>query len=151
MKVKPLLRILKSMMRKTVCLGVFVLLAGCGGNVAQTTQEKELQRARTSWAAKNLRSYKFTVRKVCFCPEEYTRPVTITVRDGVATDSPDHLRAYDTVEKLLGTLETALASKADQVDMSFTGDGWPSSFYIDQSRAIADEEYSIAVTDLTPL
>ena len=136
-------------------IGFFVIsccaLVGCGGNVAQTTQEKELQRARTSWSAKNLRSYKFTVRKVCFCPEEYTRPVTIMVQNGVATDAPEYLKAYDTVEKLLDTLETALESKAEQVDMDLTDDGWPSSFYIDSSKILADDEYSVMVTDLTPL
>jgi hypothetical protein len=85
------------------------------------------------------------------CPEEYTRPVTIMVQNGVATDAPEYLKAYDTVEKLLDTLETALESKAEQVDMDLTGDGWPSSFYIDSSKILADDEYSVMVTDLTPL
>lgn len=127
------------------------LLAGCGGTTTLTTQEQQLALARSNWKAKGLRSYKLTVKKICFCPEEYIKAVTITVQNGVATDSPEHLRAYDTVEKLLDTIGMGLSSKADQVDMDFASDGWPRSFHIDQSRMIADEEFGVTVTDLTPL
>jgi hypothetical protein len=127
------------------------LLAGCGGNVSSTNPERELRTTRANWAARGLRSYKFTVQKSCFCPEEYTKAVTITVQNGVAIDSPGHLRAYDTVDKLLDTIGEALTNKADQINMDFHRDGWPRSFYIDQSQRIADEEYGLTVTDLTPL
>ncbi len=77
--------------------------------------------------------------------------MTITVRDGVATDSPEHLKAYDTVDKLLDVIGKGLSSKADQVNMDFASDGWPRSFYIDQSQMIADEEFGVTVTNLIPL
>ena len=125
-------------MKKMMILCGLALLAGCGGGGTLTAQEQQLALARSSWKAKGLRSYKLTVRKNCFCPEEYTRAVTITVQNGVATDSPEHLKSYDTVEKLLDTIGTGLSSKADQVDMDFASDGWPRSFYIDQSRTMAD-------------
>jgi hypothetical protein len=35
--------------------------------------------------------------------------------------------------------------------MDFHIDGYPRSFYIDQSQMIADEEYGVIITDLTPL
>uniref|UniRef100_UPI00286B0D4D DUF6174 domain-containing protein n=1 Tax=Armatimonas sp. TaxID=1872638 RepID=UPI00286B0D4D len=123
----------------------------CGGNTSLTTQEQQLSLARSNWTAKKLRSYKFTLRKNCFCTEEYTRPVTITVQNGVAINSPEHLKAYDTVEKTLDVIGEALTRKADQVDMDFSLDGWPRSVFIDHSRVIADEEYSLTVTDLVPL
>jgi hypothetical protein len=132
-------------------LMVLALLTGCGGNVSQTTPEKELRTARANWAKKGLRSYAFTIRKNCYCPDEYAKPVTITVQNGVATNSPEYLKANDTVEKLLDTIGEALTTKADQVNMDFHIDGWPRSFYIDQSKMIADEEYGLIVTDVTPL
>jgi hypothetical protein len=133
-----------------MALALLTGCAGCGGNVSQTTPSQELNTARKNWATKGLRFYKFTVKKNCFCPEEYAKSVTITVQNGVATNSPEHLKAHDTVEKLLDTIGEALTSKADQVDMDFHIDGYPRSFYIDQSKMIADEEYGVIVTDLTP-
>lgn len=138
-------------MKTMIFLCGLALLAGCGGTTTLTTQEQQLALARSSWKARGLRSYTFTVRKNCFCPPEYTKSVTITVQNGAATNSPEHLKSYDTVEKLLDTIGTGLSSKADQVDMDFASDGWPRSFYIDQSRMIADEEFGVTVSDLTPL
>ena len=139
------------MWKLSLLVALACALIGCGGNTSLTTQEQQLALARSNWMAKKLRSYKFTLRKVCFCPEEYTRSVTITVQNGVPIDSPEHLRAYDTVEKTLDVIGEALNSKADQVDMDFDVDGWPRSVFIDRSRAIADEEYGLAITDLVPL
>jgi Family of unknown function (DUF6174) len=124
---------------------------GCGGTVSQTSFESELAQARTNWAAQKLRSYKFTIQRSCFCPEEYTRAVTITVRDGVPTDAPPHLTAYSTVDKVLDTVAQAHASKADQLDVNFTLEGWPRTVYVNQSARIADEEYGLTLTNVTPL
>lgn len=138
-------------MKTMIFLCGLALLAGCGGTTTLTPQEQQLALARSNWKAKGLRSYKFTVQKNCFCPPEYTKSVTITVQNGAATDSPEHLKAYDTVDKLLDRIGKGLSSKAVQVDMDFANEGWPRSFYIDQSRQIADEEFGVVVSDLTPL
>jgi Family of unknown function (DUF6174) len=139
------------MMRTRNFLCVVVVLAGCGGSVSQISLESELAKARTNWAAQKLRSYKFTIQRSCFCPDEYTRAVTITVRDGVPTDAPPHLAAYSTVDKVLDTVTEAHASKADRLEVEFTPEGWPRTVYVDQSARIADEEYGLTLTDVTAL
>lgn len=139
------------MMRmRNLFLGM-VVLAGCGGSVSPSNFESELAQARTNWAAQKLRSYTFTIQRSCFCPDEYTRAVTITVRDGVPTDAPSHLAAYSTIDKVLDTVAQAHASKADRLDVDFTPQGWPRTVYVDQSAQLADEEYGLTLTNVTPL
>jgi hypothetical protein len=140
------------MLRKTIFLCGLALLVGCsGGSATPLSFTEALALARSQWAAQGLRSYRFTVQKGCFCPEEYTRPVTITVRDGVAVDAPEHLAAYSNVEKVLDVLAAADASKADQLDVNFTTAGWPQRIYVDQNKSMADEEYTLTLSDLTPI
>lgn len=98
-----------------------------------------------------MRSYRFTVQKVAFTAPEFNRPVTITVRDGVAVDSPDHLKPYDTVEKLYTTIQQAQEAKAARIATEFNLDGSPRSIVVDPVALLADDEYSLAITNLTPL
>lgn len=134
-------------MGKRTILLVLLVLAGCGGGTALS----DLDQARASWRAQGLRSYTVTVQKSCFCTEEYTRPVTITVRDGVAIDAPEHLAAYSTVEKALGAVEAARKGNPDTLTVSFAPQGWPTSFYVDPSMALADDEYRVLLSAVTPL
>ncbi|MBB6049122.1 DUF6174 domain-containing protein [Armatimonas rosea] len=134
-------------MGKRTILLVLLVLAGCGGGTAVS----DLDQARASWRAQGLRSYSVTVQKICFCPEEYTRPVTITVRDGVATNAPEYLAAYGTVEKALDAVESAQKGKPDTLTVSFAPQGWPTSLYVDPSKALADDEYRVLLSAVTPL
>lgn len=153
LKVTHKVAVALSMLSRSVLflfLGVSLGLAGCGG-VAQTTLEHELAQARANWSAQNLRSYRFTVQKSCFCVDEYTRPVTITVRDGAAVDAPEHLRDYSTVEKVLDLIETEHQRSPAELTAKFSVQGWPTQFVLDPNQKLADDEYSLSVTDLTPL
>ena len=143
------------MTRKTIFCGALLvacfLVTGCGGSSSRAGFEEALAQARAHWAAQNLRSYTFTVQKVCFCPEEYTRPVTITVREGVATDAPEHLIAYSTVDKVFDVVEAAHASKADRLEVTYSPDGWPQTVFVDPNKLMADEEYGLTITRVAPL
>ena len=134
-------------MGKRTTLLMLLALTGCGGSTAVS----DLDQARASWRAQGLRSYTFTVQKSCFCPEQYTRPVIITVRDGVAIDAPEHLAAYSTVEKALDAVEAARRGNPDTLTVSFAPQGWPTSFYVDPSKTMADEEYRVLLSAVTPL
>ena len=138
-------------MRTTNFLLGLAVLAGCGGSSSLTGFDAELAQARTNWAARNLRSYSFTVSKSCFCPEEYTRPATITVRDGVAVDAPVHLAAYSTIDKVLDAVDAAHKSKPDVLEVDFSAEGWPRTLRVDPSAALADEEYYLTISNLTSL
>jgi Family of unknown function (DUF6174) len=140
-------------MKKTIYAGALValvLLSGCGG-VSPRGFEVELASARANWKSRALRSYTFTVQKGCFCTPESLEPVTITVRDGVASTVPEHLRAYSTIEKVLDSLEAAHKANPEVLNVSFTPEGWPSTLYIDPYRELADDEYSVTLSGLKPL
>lgn len=111
----------------------------------------ELSQARAVWTAKGLRSYRFTVQKMAFTAPEFNQPVTITVRDGVAVDSPNHLKPYDTVEKLFSTIQQAYDAKAANLTTEFNLDGSPRSIVVDPVAILADDEYSLTITNLAPL
>ena len=136
---------------RTALLCFLTLLIGCGGGSSPSGFAETLAQARRQWAAQGLHSYRFTIQRSCFCPEEYTRPVTITVREGAAVDAPEHLVAYSTIERLLDTVATAHASKADQLDVTYDPGGWPQRVFVDQNKLMADEEYSLTITDVHPL
>lgn len=68
----------------------------------------ELQDAQRRWRAAGLRDYDMDLAITCFCTPEFTRPVTVHVRDGVAARvtprEPGAVRPaaeYPTVDTLL--------------------------------------------------
>jgi len=132
-------------------LVVLLLLAGCSGGATVSVPPTELSQARAVWTAKGLRSYRFTVQKMAFTAPEFNQPVTITVRDGVAVDSPNHLKPYDTVEKLFSTIQQAYDAKAANLTTEFNLDGSPRSIVVDPVAILADDEYSLTITNLAPL
>lgn len=128
-----------------------VILLGCGGTANVTGSPEELAQARATWAAKGLRSYRFTLQKLAFTPPEYAQPVTITVRDGVAVDAPEHLKPYDTVEKLYATIQAAQEAKVASLTTEFSADGAPRSIVVDVDTRLADDEYTLTITNLEAL
>jgi len=73
-----------------------------GGETADDLRERQRR-----WAALGLASYDMDLAITCFCTEEYRRPVTLHVRDGVATGAtarePGSVRPaaeYPTVDSL---------------------------------------------------
>ena len=147
-------------LRSCLALAVFSCLAGCGGSTVEAdllqprilaaTFPQQLALARAHWVAKGLLSYKFTVQVRCFCLEENTRPVTITVREG-ATDAPTRLSAFGTIEKVFETLEAAGTSNANVLEVNFTADGWPSTSSVDPHADTSDDEYNLTISEVRPL
>ncbi|WP_395145981.1 DUF6174 domain-containing protein [Armatimonas sp.] len=147
-------------LRLCLALAVFSCLVGCGGSAVEAdllqprvlaaTFPRQLALARANWAAKGLSSYRFTVQVRCFCLEENTRPVTITVREG-ATDAPSRLSAFATIEKVFETLEAANTSKANALEVNFTADGWPSTSSVDPRADTSDDEYDLTISEVRPL
>lgn len=136
---------------RTLSIVFLLMLMGCGGVTNVTGSPNELAQARALWAAKGLRSYRFTLQRVAFTLPEYAQPVTITVRDGVAVDAPEHLKAYDTVEKLYNTIQAAQEAKVAALTTEFNPDGSPRSIVVDVDTRLADDEYSLIITNLEAL
>jgi major membrane immunogen (membrane-anchored lipoprotein) len=141
---------------------LFTLLipVSCASSVPE-----ELTTSEKLWKDRGLRNYDFTLERQCFCPEDWRGPVDVQVRDGaaisvtyVSTNEPvtdGKFDNADTIDKLFTILENAYTGKgdfeqkADTINVSYNAQmGYPTTFFIDVSQTIADEEQGYTVTNL---
>ena len=123
--------------------------------------EEELAANRQRWAAQGPDDYRFTYTRTCFCMPQDRGPFEVTVRGGevaAATyrgegePSDRALSEYQTVEDLFALLAEAYDRDAARVDVTYDpATGQPTSFYIDYSEQIADEEDGFDVESVRPL
>lgn len=127
-------------------------------NPEPATPLQQLQAAQTLWKQKQPEHYAITLKRSCFCPPEFNKPIEVRVYRGViqqATIVPDGKplpvdRKHDamTVEDLFKMIQDAIAGKAESVDVKYDPQfGFPTAISIDRSRMIADEEVYISVSD----
>ncbi|HMN10496.1 MAG TPA: DUF6174 domain-containing protein [Gemmatimonadaceae bacterium] len=113
-------------------------------------EQRDLDRARRTWSANFIDDYEYVVRRDCFCTLGGVA-VRIVVQnhqvisreiDGSFTPVPSSLAyLYPTVDGLFAIIQDALDRRADRVDASYDrAYGFPTDFYIDYNRRIADDE-----------
>ena len=141
---------------------ILVAAVSCTSSIPQ-----ELINNEKLWKDQGLRNYDFTFERQCFCPEDWRGPVNIQVRNGVAVSvtyaSSDEavtegkFNNANTIDKLFTMLENAYAGKgdfeqkADTINVTYDAQmGYPTSFFIDVSYTIADEEQGYTVSILVP-
>jgi hypothetical protein len=131
----------------------FGLLMACGPLAT-------LEDQRAIWEAQGLDDYSYVLRRGCFCPEEYTLPVEITVvGDAVssAVYAEDSALAGEpvvddyetlTIDELFDFTAEAIA-EADRIEIEYDATaGYPSSVQIDYQVMAADDELSVHASDL---
>ena len=143
-------------------LSLLVLLTvmSCAGAVpAKLTSSEKL------WNDHGMMNYDFTLERQCFCPEDWRGPVNIQVRNGAAVSvkyvsngaavTEGKFDNADTINKLFTMLKNAyngkgdFEQKADTITVTYDGQmGHPTTFYIDVSQLMADEEQGYTVTNL---
>lgn len=116
----------------------------------------EVGRQRQMWEARRPEDYVFELERQCFCAEDARGPVRVTVQGSVAVSriyagsglavTEAFADLFPTVDGLFDVLEDALRRSADRVDVTWDPDsGAPSSFFIDYSVGIADEEVGFVI------
>ena len=119
-------------------------------------EREELSAAMRRWSREGVRSYDFTVQRLCFCGD--IRPVTVQVREGVpvthryADDGqPAPAAAYehwDTVEELFAILDHALNERDQRVEAEYDSRfGYPVSAELEGQENVADDESVYVVTN----
>ena len=153
---KQLIRFLLPALILLTLLGV----ASCTSSIPQ-----ELTTSEKLWKDQGLRNYDFTLQRDCFCPEDWRGPVNIQVRNGAAVSvtyvssgavvTEGKFDKADTVDKLFTILKNAYDGKGDfeqkaaTINVTYNPQkGYPTTFYIDVSQTIADEEQGYTVTNL---
>jgi hypothetical protein len=126
---------------------------------------QELTTSEKLWKEQGLRDYDFTLERQAFAPEDWRGPVNIQVRNGVAVSvtyvssgvavTEGKFNNADTIDKLFTMLKNAYAGKGDfeqkaySVEVTYNPQmGYPTTFFIDVSQNIADEEQGYTVTNL---
>ena len=146
-------------------LSAFMILPLLAAISCTNSIPQELTNNEKLWKDQGLRNYDFTLQRDCFCPEDWRGPVNIQVRNGIAisvkyvsneaTVTDGKFDNADTIDKLFTILKDAYAGKGDfeqkvdTVNVTYNAQmGYPTTFYIDVSQTIADEEQGYTITNL---
>jgi len=148
----------------TIFIFAAIVFAGCNNQGAGSIPQ-ELTTSENLWKDQGLRNYDFTLERQAFAPEDWRGPVNIQVRNGAAVSvtyvsngaavTEGKFDNANTVDKLFTMLKNAYAGKgdfeqkADTINVTYDAlMGYPTTFYIDVSQMIADEEQGYTVTNL---
>jgi hypothetical protein len=135
----------------------FVLLAACADD--PSPEQTELESHREQFTQTMQGSYKFTWRKSCECTTEWTQPIRITVQQGsiisaiaVETNQPVSaalLADLKTIEGVFDLVQEAYNENAHSISVTYDPTtAFPASIGIDYSEQIADEEFSLQISDV---
>ena len=134
-------------------------LAGCDSPFGVEGGDRERIRAqRAIWDAQQISDYTFESRRVCFCAFVGWLEVTVeadTILTVLAIDDVEvpqsAIADYPTIDELFDILTDAVDRDAVQIDVTWHETmGYPTTFFIDYARNIADEELGHDVRILTP-
>lgn len=148
---------------RTALVAFAIALAAVGCDGGPTVPLLELARQQALWAQREPDAYAYEVRRSCFCPEEVTATVTVTVRDGTV-ESRVFTATGIPVEDVLAQWGADLESLFPDIDGMFAvlletnqrepevlevryhpTFGFPELISADISRRIADEEFTLQV------
>jgi hypothetical protein len=114
----------------------------------ERTDRAALVREWRVWKRHGIGAYSTTVSRGCFCPSE--APIVTDVRRHRVTSvhfagTTDEVTGHGyEVEHLFRVLRRAYRT-ADVVTVHWTRRGVPRSIYVDPSRMVADDEYTLTV------
>lgn len=113
-------------------------------------EQRNLTRAQRSWSSNFIDDYEYVVRRNCFCSMGGVSVRVVVQNDrvvareieGTATPVPSSIAyLYPTIDGLFSIVQDAIDQRAYRIDATYDRDyGFPTDFYIDYDRRIADEE-----------
>ncbi|WP_242051660.1 DUF6174 domain-containing protein [Nostoc sp. FACHB-280] len=123
---------------------------------------RQLRRNRRLWNQQNIRNYRYTLSRSCFCAPAARGPVIITVRNGITASittttgepvsNPEFFERYKTIPKLFNVIADAIARRADNVEVTYNSQrGYPTQISIDYSFQQADEELFLTIENFQEL
>jgi len=133
------------------------LSAGCQTHAASCPDDPSAAAAYAAWTARHLTDYRFVWQRTCFCLPDAVQPIVVTVHHGEivsATDragtpvSADIRNDLLTIDALYRRAAAARCT-ADEVRVTASQDGVPANFFIDPRRGVADDEYSVAISEFS--
>jgi hypothetical protein len=140
-------------------LRVTAVLLAFGACADESNAPAELGTKREQFSQSLNGSYRFTWRRSCECSQETTTPIRITVQQGniisainLETNQPvatETLQGLTTIEGVFDTIEDAYNENAAVISVTYDPtSSFPASVGIDYSLQIADEEFSLQISDV---
>ncbi len=137
----------------SLVLATGLLILSCN---RQSSPQQEWKDNQQKWNDQKLGNYSFQLQVGCFCPQDITRPVNITVREGIPTlayaddgtpVTDKFFDDYNTIDKLFSTALRALQN-ADAASVSYDEKyGFPTRINIDFNKKLVDDETSYTLAD----
>ena len=146
-------------MRRAATLLVPLLVAllvvtGCGPTLP-ATPPTSLAAARAAWETRGAVDYDFTIRRDCYCLDEYVGPFSVVVRDGWATATRDGAAVDPSLLEGLPLTAESLFAFADEreTQAAFRATFDPTSGFLlsvwsDPIPEAADDELGLTISDL---
>lgn len=136
-----------------------MVLLTVGACADDTKAPDELTTHRDQFSEAMHGSYRFTWRRSCECSQESTTPIRITVQQGsiisavnLETNQPvstDTLQTLKTIEGVFDTIEDAYNENAASIQVVYDPTtSYPTSIGIDYDHGIADDEFSLQITEV---
>ena len=111
------------------------------------------------WSSIKKTNYEYTFQLTCYCAQEITRPVRISVLEGEVEEVEytgsgqqadiTKFEYYLKTERLFKIIQDAIDRKAQRIDVSYHSEfGYPKSVYIDYKKSMIDDEIRFEVEDL---
>jgi len=149
----------------TRTLRVFLALAGAAAllscsDLNGSKQVDNIDAAQARWQSAHMTRYVFQFSRSCFCAEEITRTISITVVGGapvgaVYVDSGTTVdttlfRNYLTVDRIFAYLHSTLNAHPALLTASYEATlGYPLQVYIDPVALTVDDEVTLRILSLT--
>jgi len=116
----------------------------------------EYHEAVNRWTTAAISDYRFTIQRRCECPEEWSAPTVVTVRDGVAVSatiegSPAPEGAALTIDDLFAEIDDALNQPVDTLVTYDPDLGIPLDVQLDLEAIAVDGGLSLTVSDFERL
>ncbi|MFL5618549.1 MAG: DUF6174 domain-containing protein [Gemmatimonadaceae bacterium] len=131
------------------------------GTSSRSDDELELARNRQRWASAGIHDYEFDFQRMCFCLQEATERVRITVRqdaivsvvrtrDGQLAGTSSTL--WPRVDELFTDVQKQLEQRAGRIEVSYDPTyGYPRSIVVDAQLMAVDGGYSLTAGNLRRL
>lgn len=139
-------------------LAVIAAAALASACVSKDPNDAERQSALERWSRSPHGAYAFTWRESCFCEDQVTKPIRITVRDNAvatATYEADGTAVPEYVRTRLRTIDgvfdwiDGLIDSADKLEVAYDGElGYPTNVNVDRYKEAADDETLLSISNV---
>lgn len=130
---------------------LFAFFTGCSVLNPENNDSREL------WASKNITSYSVEYNRACFCA--YRGPVTLVVKNNKIAEILDPTTGkpfsparnpewYETIDDVFASIEELKKNKPKTLEITYDKTyGFPTTINYNQSDMIADEEFSLTLSN----